>query len=583
MINFSNYFKATFYDKYTPLTAEQIQQKLTPAPTPTCASPSWDGLIGKTLKIILDNGPVLEYTFERDKLTFSEGGGRPIEAPYGAKELEGIILLTHMIPGTVRGYNVVIDSNTNLVTVFEVWFCGFEPDNREVWRHYMLGYVDTGKPEPEKRHGLTNRIEGLGTHWIDDNGREMLYFFPSVIWSSFVELSNPRGGITITAPSDYIKINDKYYIYSRVEHEYSGTFTLEVIDLFTVRHIGVRLGVDLNDALDYAMYSGCGEITGRCTNLEPLTDYGTEVPFDEEHRKRLKLWVKGSRPTYRPRFMHKDYLKEEVDEIIRKNLRLFKGRSIMTSANTFEPSEYMVGKRFTLRYDNGLVWEYDILDVSQLKWRLVGESDWHEEVYQGIEPAKDIIVFSHICTGSDPLRNLTQAVDFSNGLATCIDARLGNGRKPWEVGHEAYFGVLDMDGGPTPPVTARHGFTTELVGKAFAWTYGAHMQSIHVYSTPESYSWTIMLPNNTGGFMWSSPCLYVKLREDAYLLSWTEDACNGNQGTIVLNPRIMHDGGFFFGVGDTEGEPDVHLTATGAYARPLAGYDLMRFFEQKQK
>ena len=92
------------------------------------------------------------------------------------------------------------------------------------------------RPAPEKRHGLTNRIEGLGTWWKDDDGAEALYFFPSVVWSSFVELSHPRGGITITAPSDYIKISDRYYIYSRAEQEYSGRFTLEVLDLFTVRH-----------------------------------------------------------------------------------------------------------------------------------------------------------------------------------------------------------------------------------------------------------------------------------------------------------------------------------------------------------
>ena len=83
--------------------------------------------------------------------------------------------------------------------------------------------------------------------------------------------------------------------------------------------------------------------------------------------------------------------------------------------------------------------------------------------------------------------------------------------------------------------------------------------------------------------MWSSPCLYVKLREDAYLMSWTEDACNGNQGIFILNPRLMHDAGFFFGIGDTEGTPDLHLHAMGAFARPLAGFDLDRFYEEKQK
>ena len=255
----------------------------------------------------------------------------------------------------------------------------------------------------------------------------------------------------------------------------------------------------------------------------------------------------------------------------------------MSSRNTMEPSAYMAGRRFTLRYDDGPAWQYEIMDASNLKWRAEGASDWHEETYQGFEPAPDIVLFAHICTGSDPRRCLTHAVDFGSALATCVDAAVGNGRKPWEVGHAARFGVLETDGGPTPPALRRHGFTTELVGKAFAWTYSDFMQSIHVYSTPESYSWTIMLEKDAGGWMWSSPCFYVKLRDDAYLMSWTEDTCNGNQGTFILNPRIMHDAGFFFGIGDTEAEPDLHLTSLGAYARPLAGFDILKYFGEKQK
>lgn len=580
-----DFFRSTFYNKYTRLTEKQIAAKLKPSPVAKSASPLSGALSGKSLKIVLDKGPVLEYKFQsKNMLSFSEGGAEAVTAPYSAKELDEIILFTHMIPGTVRGYGIVYDTATKLVTAFELWFCGFDKDKREVWRDFKFGYVDTGAKKPQKLHALTNRIEGKGTYWKNDNGVEMLYFFPSVVWSSFVELSDPLGGITITAPSDYIKINDKLYIYSRVEQEYSGTFTLEVIDLFTVRHIGMRLGFDKNDSLDYMMYYGEGEITGQSTNLEPLTDYGEEIPYGEHHKKTINEKNKGIRPSYRPQYMHKDFTKKEVDEIIKNNLKVFEGRSIMSSKNTMEPSDYMVGKKFSLRYDDGPVWEYDIIDTNNLKWRKAGEKTWHAEIYEGYEAAKDIVIFSHICTGSDPLRNLTQAVDFSKALATCVDAQIGNGRKAWEVGHCARFGILEMKGGPIPPAVERHSFTTELVGKAFSWTYGSAMQSIHVYSTPESYSWTIMLERNAGGWMWSSPCLYVKLRDDAYLMSWTEDACNGNQGTMIINPWLMHDGGFFFGVGDSpDGKHDVHLTPMGAFARPLHGFDIMKYFDKKQK
>ncbi len=286
-----DFFKSTFYNQYTPLTVKQIAAKLKPVPKAGSTSPLSNALAGKSLKIVLDQGPTLEYKFTKDKLTFTEGKKAAVTAPYSARELDNIVLFTHMIPDTVRGYGIVYDTKTKLVTAFELWFCGFEQDKREVWRDFKFGYVDTGAPAPENRHALTNRIEGKGTYWKNDNGVEMLYFFPSVVWSSFIELSDPLGGITITAPSDYIKINDELYIYSRVEQEYSGTFTLEVIDLFTVRHIGMRLGFDKNDALDYIMYSGKGEVTGQSTNLEPLTDYGTEIPYSEEHHKRINASI----------------------------------------------------------------------------------------------------------------------------------------------------------------------------------------------------------------------------------------------------------------------------------------------------
>ena len=111
-----NYFRATFYDKYTPLTEEQIREKLTPLPRIKSVSPTSDALAGKSLKIILDDGHILEYSFTRDTLTLKEGDAAPVSAPYAAKELGKIILFTHMIPDTVRGYNVIFDRKTNLVT-----------------------------------------------------------------------------------------------------------------------------------------------------------------------------------------------------------------------------------------------------------------------------------------------------------------------------------------------------------------------------------------------------------------------------------------------------------------------------------
>lgn len=576
-----DYFKSTYFDSYTALTKEQIREKLTPVPRPAGGVNS--GLSGKQLTLGLDSGRTFHFTFRETYLQFTEDSGAPIRCPYGARELRGIRLAAFMVPDTMRGYVLVLDVPASLCTVFEIWFGGYEPALREVWREYATGCIVSDGDAPAKRHALSNRIEGLGTHWYDDDGRETLYFFPSVVGSAFIELSDPRCGVTLTAPSDYLQINDSCYIYSRTEHEFSGAFTLEVLDLLSMRHVGVRIGFDLGDELDFHLYGGRGEFIGKCTNLEMLTDYGRKIPFDEKKLKSMAAAGRGARPVYRPRLTNRDFSAAEVNEIIDTNLELFKDSSVMSSRNTMEVSDYMVGRRFTLSYDDGSAWEYEFPDKLHLRWREAGDPEWTGELTKAFEPAKDILLFSHICSGTRPLRCLTQVVDFSNGLATCVDAQLGNGRKPREVGHRVMFGVLEMEGGPTPPILQRHGFTNELLGKCFAWTYGELMQSIHCYTSPGSCAWTIILPGNAGGLMWSSPCLYIKLREDAYLISWTEDDCNGNQGTIVFNPWIMHDAGYFFGISDMGEKPNVHLHEIGAFARPLAGFDLARFYEQTQK
>ena len=63
---------------YTKLTERQISQKLIPAAAgPASASPPSDVLAGKSLKIVTDNGPVVEYRFDEiQKLRWRYEGER---------------------------------------------------------------------------------------------------------------------------------------------------------------------------------------------------------------------------------------------------------------------------------------------------------------------------------------------------------------------------------------------------------------------------------------------------------------------------------------------------------------------------
>ncbi|MEI9964650.1 MAG: hypothetical protein WDM92_08020 [Caulobacteraceae bacterium] len=193
---------------YTKLTEGQISDRLNPAAAagPASASPLSDVFAGKTIRIVTDKGPTLTYAFTGTKrLKVAENGDAAIQAGYGALTLDSVVFFSHMIPGTQRGYAVVIDRATNVATVFELWFSGYV-DKREVQREIYYGYVDQpGQTAPKDRHVTTNRIEGHGYYWKQDTGAETLEYYPSAAYSHFVELTRLGGELGYCGPSDYIR------------------------------------------------------------------------------------------------------------------------------------------------------------------------------------------------------------------------------------------------------------------------------------------------------------------------------------------------------------------------------------------
>ena len=554
----------------------------------------------KALKLLLEGSYApkqLEYVFHDENRLKVTIDGVSHEAPYTAMCLGTVCIFTHLIPATQQGWHVFYDNKTELVTVFETWFgitvpvggdlfglkepTGTRDINREVQREVYHGYNDVGQAKPENLHTRTNRLEGKGFHWQDEDANELLTFHPSIVSSIFVELNKTWGDIAVAAPSDFYILTDHQIIYSRGECEYSGRLFMSLIDLFEHEAVGITLGVNEEDAFDYKLNKFDLTITGQAAIFEPFNDYGQALPTQPENPP------KGWRMTYRPQDLHPHITKQDVVDAVAKNPKEpFAAESIMTGNNNMEVSDYLVGKTFTLRYDGGHIpapftnkfgsgWEYEIIDIENLKWRFIG-GEWRQDKYQAFETNKDLILFCHMCTGDPDFRNLSHAVDFKNGLATCVEAQIGNWQSEWEVGNHTHFGVLEYKG-VTPPLVRRHHFTDDMVGKSLTWCYSSQMSSIHVYTSPESYSWSIYMDNNAGGSSWTSPCFWVKLREDAYLFCWVEDLCNGSQGLMVFNPSIMHDGGFFYGAD----ENGVRLSAMGAYSRFAGQFDILKYFGRK--
>jgi hypothetical protein len=543
---------------------------------PGCASPLSGTLAGRTLRIMTDKGPALVYRFTSDRrLSLSENGGAAVEAGYASLVQDHIRLIAHLIPGTLRGYAIVIDERSGIATVFELWFGGYA-DKREVTRAIFHGHVETaGRAAPARRHVASNRAEGKGFFWRQDNGFETLEYYASAAYCHFVELTGSGEELGFCAPSDYIQIDDEFYIHTRVECEFSGTLTLHVMDLNRQAQIGLRLGFDRTDALDYYLFRGTGEWLGQIAQFERFGDIaGDVVPPPDDAKK-------GERRIYRPLATYPRMSRADVAAAVAAHKRVFaprvgegSGASGM-AVNGTPAVDVLAGRRFTLRYDGGPVMDYRIESADSLAWRRDGGA-WTMARYQAWESMPGVVLFGHLLDGMADHDGHMIVADFDAGLATCFNGYLNTPWFPSEAGARTLFGVIEGEGMPAPGAR-RHQRTREMLGRALTWNYAPGLTSMHLYSTPRTVSWIIFTESGAGGMQWSGPGDFVKIRDGLYFCYWLEEACNGTLGTILVNMRTMHDAG----IGYHCGPEGLSMSQIGAHARHAGQFDVARFFKRR--
>ena len=85
------------------------------------------------------------------------------------------------------------------------------------------------------------------------------------------------------------------------------------------------------------------------------------------------------------------------------------------------------------------------------------------------------------------------------------------------------------------------------------------------------------MPDGSLGMQWSSVAWYSKLRDDVYIMSWVEEACNGTLGVICFNRRTMHDAGFGYHVGPN----GLSLSVIGARSRHAGKFNIEQYLGPK--
>jgi hypothetical protein len=597
--------------EYANLDLKQVEEILSKRTAPISSSGFCGRLTGKSLKIVTDKlpveGPTLEYEFKSDtKLLLKENGGAAVGCDYGALSLKDVTLFSHMVPGGKKGYTTIVNWKTSVVTVYEMWFIDYEgfkidhyktyydiPDlegldpvvNREVQRQYYFGYLELpGKEPPTERDRLSLKMENAVIKWREDRGKHRLNTYTSTTFSTVVELDTPDGGDMLAFVSDILRINDSMFIYCFGEVEYSGRLSVEVLDLGGMKKIGVTMGIGEDDKFEHTLYSGKGELLGRFGTFYDFNDKGDQ--YSDFTKGPIDFSKKGTRATYRPRIMMKKITREELTEAS-KNTLIFsperQAEKVMSSAHFMEASDYCAGKNLKFRGDNGYTVELRFKTGTELEYRMEGESEWHLEEYRATEIDDGLIILGYYRSGSNPPANHIFALDFVNGCATCIASKIGSKHDMHDVEPSYHFGVIEMEG-LTPLRIFRHGFTDELLGHAYTRTYSDTMSSIHIYNAPHSYSWTIIThsepgspANRAGGPVWSSPCEYVKIRKDIYMMNWVEQKWAGLMGCMFMNHRTMHECGFTFGL--LHDGKTVIMDQLGAISRPAGYVDLSGVYE----
>lgn len=575
---------------YTDLTEAQVLELIKPtAAGPQAKTALHEALAGSKLKIVTDDGgPVLEYHFRSAReLELKERGGKALKAGYGALQDRDLVLVSHMVPGTQRGYKLVFDQHTRLATVFEVSFSGYaaletaaaaaatpqrQPQfknglrNREVQRKVWFGYVDDGGPAPQERHTYTNRLEGKGVAWKQDGDIEILEFYTSIIYTNFIELTRFGGEMTVCAPTDYVMVNDHQFITARYEAEFSGTCTVQLIDLFDLSQRGVRLGLTDKDQLEYYLYTGAGELLGQIATFEAFGNNNETRP--------------GPRRVYRPIETFETMTDEEVKDAVLNHAHAFgDGKGSGAAGMGGYKSELVtrfIGKTMTVKTDGGgPALDYEFVAAGQLKWRYAGQDHWRDAFCEMYEPDDGLYFFAHLLDAEFPRSCAMVAVDMKNGLATIVKGTTGTPFRNNETTPNYYFGTFSTEGSATPPSYVRHGWTDEMVGECVTWNYqrgNPGLTSMHFYATPSTYSWIIFNPDGSGGMQWSSPGWYSKVRDGVYIMAWVEEACNGTLGVILFNQRTMHDAGFGYHVGRN----GLSLSVIGARARHAGRFDVRK-------
>src|SRR5687768_591001 len=354
---------------WTALTEAQIAAKLAPAAQggPGSKGGLETDLAGTTLRVVTDGAGTLTWQFgQGNRVTFDGATGG-----YGALTQDHVTLISHVVPNSTKAWAIAWDRHSNLATVFELWWGGGPaPHTREINRAVWHGYVATEGPAPSERHAPTLRMEGRAYAWTEDTGMRTVEYYPSVTYTHWVELDRLKEGRGYSAPADYVMLTEDLYLFARVEAEFSGMVHMYVLDANRLEQVGLRLGFNGADDLEFYLFRGTGEWLGQNARFEALGDFSANpIPIPNAKKRERRI--------YRPLATMDKMTPAEVDAAVAASTHVFDRPSRMAGNGT-PPSGALATRSFAVDYDDGPTMEYRFVSNDLVQWRKDGQGDWRQ-------------------------------------------------------------------------------------------------------------------------------------------------------------------------------------------------------------
>ena len=237
----------------------------------------------------------------------------------------------------------------------------------------------------------------------------------------------------------------------------------------------------------------------------------------------------------------------------------YEGMSIFRPPLCYE----LVGRSFDFVMDGGDDIALTITGKQELTYTQAGETHTYT---CDVLKADDNVYYINFEASDEGHVSRTFVMDLETMLVTTARSWMGwNKKYPRMVDIAFDFGAIRREDGSLNPL--RHGYTSDMVGKAINWNYGK-FEIVHVYSSERYYRVDFSekrrarlkaegreMPPRKEGVpypIYEDHATYIKIRDGLYLVNLLESRLclttgHGNSLLFVMNLKTMHDVGRAYG------------------------------------